>query len=135
MNAPMRTEREYQELSSRLLDVLIRAGMLLAIVLLCYRIFSPFLTLMVWALILAVAIYPLHKSLARRVGGKQWLSATVITIIGAVVIVVPSALLLSSLGDSVQSFVHSIQDNSLQVPAPRPGVAEWPLVGKKIYGW
>jgi predicted PurR-regulated permease PerM len=35
----------------------------------------------------------------------------------------------------VQSFVQSVQNNTLQVPAPRPGVAEWPLVGKKIYGW
>src|SRR5262245_5455552 len=134
MSAPMRTERDYEELSSRLLDVLIRAGMLLAIVLLCYRIFSPFLTLMVWAVILAVAIYPLHRWLARHMGGKQGLSATVITIIGAIVIVVPSALLLSSLGDSVHGFVQSIENNTLQVPAPRPGVAEWPLVGKKIYG-
>jgi predicted PurR-regulated permease PerM len=122
-------------MSSLLLDVLIRAGLILAIVILCYRIFSPFLTLMVWALILAVAIYPLHQSLARRMGGKQGMAATVISIIGAIVIVVPSALLLSSLGDSVQSFVQSVQNNTLQVPAPRPGVAEWPLVGKKIYGW
>jgi predicted PurR-regulated permease PerM len=135
MNAPLRTDRDYEELSSRLLDVLIRAGLILAIVLLCYRIFSPFLTLMVWALILAVAIYPLHQSLARRMGGKQGLTATVITVIGAIVIVVPSALLLSSLGDSVQSFVHGIQNHTLQVPAPRPGVAEWPLVGKTIHGW
>jgi predicted PurR-regulated permease PerM len=135
MNAPLRTERDYEELSSRLLDVLIRAGMILVIVLLCYRIFSPFLTLMVWALILAVAIYPLHQSLARRMGGKQGWTATVITIIGAVVIVVPSALLLNSLGDSVHTLVHNIQNNTLQVPAPGPGVAEWPLVGKTIHGW
>jgi predicted PurR-regulated permease PerM len=134
MNTPLRTERDYEELSSRLLDVLIRAGMILVIVLLCYRIFSPFLTLMVWALILAVAIYPLHQSLARRMGGRQGLTATVITIIGAIVIVVPSALLLSSLADSVHGLIDNIQNNTLQVPAPRPGVAEWPLVGRKIYG-
>ena len=76
MNAPL---PDYEELSSRMLDVLIRAGLILAIVLLCYRIFSPFLTLMVWALILAVAIYPLHQSLARRLGEKQGLSATIIS--------------------------------------------------------
>jgi predicted PurR-regulated permease PerM len=132
MNAPL---PEYEELSSRLLDVLIRAGLILAIVLLCYRIFSPFLTLMVWALILAVAIYPLHQSLARRMGEKQGLAATVISIIGAIVIVAPSAVLLSSLADSVQSFVQGIQNNTLQIPPPRPGVAEWPLVGRKIYAW
>jgi predicted PurR-regulated permease PerM len=132
MNAP---SPDYEELSSRMLDVLIRAGLILAIVLLCYRIFSPFLTLMVWALILAVAIYPLHQSLARRLGEKQGLSATIISIIGAIVIVVPSALLLSSLADSVQGFIQSVRDNTLQVPPPRPGVAEWPLVGRKLHVW
>ena len=132
MNAPL---PDYEELSSRMLDVLIRAGLILAIVLLCYRIFSPFLTLMVWALILAVAIYPLHQSLARRLGGKQGLSATIISIISAIVIVVPSALLLSSLADSVQSFIHSIQNNTLEIPPPRPGVAELPVIGRKLHAW
>jgi predicted PurR-regulated permease PerM len=135
VNAPLRTERDYEELSSRLLDVLIRAGMILAIVMLCYRIFSPFLTLMVWALILAVAIYPLHRSLARRLGDRQGLTATLIALLGSVLIVVPTAMLLGSLGDSVRELVHAMQNNTLQIPAPRPGVAEWPLVGKKIYGY
>jgi predicted PurR-regulated permease PerM len=131
MNATPQSDRDYE---SRLLDVLIRAGMILAIVLLCYRIFAPFLSLMVWALILAVAIYPLHRWLVRRLGGRHGLTATLISIVGAVVIVVPAALLLSSLGDSVRDLVHGVQNNTLQIPAPRPGVAEWPLVGKKIYG-
>jgi len=135
VNAPLRTERDYDELCSRLLDVLIRAGMIVAIVMLCYRIFSPFLTLMVWALILAVAIYPLQRSLARRFGNRQGLAATVIALIGSVVIVVPTAMLLGSLGDSVRELVHALQNNTLQIPAPRPGVAEWPLVGEKIYGY
>ena len=52
--------------TSGLLDVLIRAGLILALVMLCYQVFSPFLTLMVWALILAVALYPLHQYLAEQ---------------------------------------------------------------------
>jgi predicted PurR-regulated permease PerM len=50
-----------------------------------------------------------------------------------VLIVAPSALLLGSLADSVQEFVQGVQDNTLQIPAPRPGVEEWPVVGKKVY--
>jgi hypothetical protein len=61
-----------------LLEVLIRAGLILAMVLLCYRVFSPFLTLMVWALILAVTLYPLHQALANRIGGRQGLAATLL---------------------------------------------------------
>ena len=43
-------------LSRRLLDVFIRAGLVLALVLLCYKIFSPFMSMMLWALILAITI-------------------------------------------------------------------------------
>ena len=46
--------------------MLIRAGLILALVMLCYQVFSPFLVLMVWALILAVTLYPLHQAAGRQ---------------------------------------------------------------------
>ena len=122
-------------LSRRLLDVLIRAGLILAMAVLCYQIFSPFLALMVWALILAVTLYPAHQKLARRLGDKQGLAATVLVLIGLVLIGVPTGLLMFELGDSVHQFVGSVRDHTLQVPAPSPGVAEWPIVGKKVFGF
>ena len=64
MNDPKPTELSNPGLERRLLDVLIRAGLILALAMLCYRIFSPFLVLMVWALILAITLYPLHQALA-----------------------------------------------------------------------
>jgi predicted PurR-regulated permease PerM len=119
--------------SSRLLDVLIRAGLIGALVVLCYRVFSPFLTLMVWSIILAVTMYPLHQWLARRVRGKQWLASVILVIIAVLLIIVPTALLMNSFADSVRSFIDAVQHNTLVIPAPREGVAGWPIVGKKIY--
>ena len=134
MNLPSQPDREFeQRLASPLLEVLIRAGLILAMVLLCYRVFSPFLILMTWALILAVTLYPLHQSLAGRIGGKQGLAATLLVIIGVALIVAPTAMLMSSLGDSVYQLVNDVQNNSLKIPAPRPGVEEWPDVGKQIH--
>ena len=54
--------------STLLLDVLIRAALVLALAMLCYQVFSPFLSLMTWAVILAVTLYPLHQSVAARIG-------------------------------------------------------------------
>jgi predicted PurR-regulated permease PerM len=122
-----------QRVASSLMDVLIRAGLILVMAMLCYQIFSPFLTLMVWALILAVTIYPLHQALARKVGGKQGLAATLLVVVGVVLIVAPTAMLMSSLGDSVHQLVNDVQNNSLKIPAPRPSVEAWPVVGKKIH--
>src|SRR5215471_12503718 len=134
MNIPSQPDQELdQRLAALLLEVLIRAGLLLAMVVLCYKVLSPFLTLMVWALILAVTLYPLHQSLASKLGGKQGLAATLLVVVGIVLIVVPTAMLLSSLGDSVRQLVHDVQNNTLEIPAPRPGVEAWPVVGKKLY--
>jgi len=120
MNMPSQSDRELeQRVASPLLDVLIRAGLILALAMLCYRVFSPFLTLMIWALILAVTIYPLHQSLANKIGGKQGLAATLLVVVGILLIVTPTALLMSSLGDSVHHLVNDVQQNSLQIPTPR----------------
>ena len=56
-------------------------------------------------------------------------------LLGVVLIIVPTAALMNSLGDSVQQLVHDVQDNTLQVPPPRAGVAQWPLVGEKVYAF
>ena len=122
-----------KRLARLLLDVLIRAGLVLALVMLCYRVFSPFLVLMVWALILAVTLYPFHQWLATRMGGRTGWAATLITVLGVALIVAPTAVLLSSIGDSVHRLIDGVQQNTLQIPPPRPGVAAWPVVGPKVH--
>ena len=42
--------------SSNLLDVMIRGALILALAVLCYQVFSPFLSLMAWSIILAVTM-------------------------------------------------------------------------------
>ena len=124
-----------KRLSARLLDVLIRAGLVLAMTMLCYRIFAPFLPLMLWALILAVTMYPIHRQLARRLGGKQGLASTLLVLVSIVLIVAPSSVLISSLGDSTYELFNNVKNNTLQIPAPSPGVADWPIVGKKVHSY
>lgn len=116
-----------------MLDVFIRAGLILGLAMLCYRVFSPFLILMVWALILAVTIYPLHQYLAGKIGGRQGLAATLLVVVGVFLIVTPTAMLMSSLGDSADDLIYGVQNNSLQISPPRPGVEGWPIVGKQIH--
>ena len=129
---PPDEERRY---SSRLLDVLIRAGFIAVLAALCYIVFAPFLTLMVWAVILAVTLYPLHRALARRIGGRQGLTATIVVIAGCLLIIAPTALLLNSFGSSLNDLVHAVRDNTLVVPPPRDRIKDWPIIGEKIYGF
>ncbi|MBN8448089.1 MAG: AI-2E family transporter [Candidatus Accumulibacter sp.] len=134
MTASREPDHELEDrLARRLLDVFIRAGLVVALVLLCYRIFSPFMTMMLWALILAITIYPLHQMLAARIGGKQGLASTLIVLLAVAVIITPTVMLGSQFADSVHDLVKGVRDNTLQVPAPSDKVASWPVVGKRVH--
>src|SRR5262245_2710980 len=122
-----------QRVSSRLLDVLIRAGLIGVLAVLCYVVFAPFLTLMVWAIILAVTLYPLNESLAHRIGGRPGLAATIVVVGGVLLIITPAALLMNSFGSSIRDLVDAVQHNTLAIPAPREGIRRWPIVGAKLY--
>ena len=72
----------------------------------CFKIISPFLTIVVWGLIISVAVYPAHVSLAQRIGGREKLSATVIILIGLAIIIVPTWMLADS-SESVEQLADS----------------------------
>jgi predicted PurR-regulated permease PerM len=134
MSQPWQPDDEFeQRASSRLLDVLIRAGLIGILAVLCYVVFAPFMTLMAWAIILAVTLYPLHRALARRLGRRNGLATTIVVLGGLLLIVTPSALLVNSFGSSIYDFVRAVQQNTLDIPAPREGIKEWPIAGNKIY--
>jgi predicted PurR-regulated permease PerM len=132
MNGP--SPADDATVTSRLLDLFIRAGVIGLLAALCFVVFAPFLTLLVWAVVLAVVLYPAEEWLARRMKGRHGLASTVIVVAGVLLIVVPSAVLMSSFGSSLQSLVEAVRNNTLQIPAPAASVQGWPLVGKKIYG-
>src|SRR5687768_17070532 len=119
--------------SSDLTETLIRVGLIAFLAFLCARVFAPFASLMIWGLILAVALEPLNARLARRLGGRRGLAATVLTLAGLALLGVPTVMLGSSFATHVQDVATAAHDGELHLPAPAPGVAEWPIVGKKVH--
>ena len=113
-----------QDLVVRLRDGVIRLVLGLGLALLCYRFFAPFIGLMAWGLILAVTLYPAQQLIARRVGGRQGLAATLLVVLGLVLVVAPSSVLVGSLGDSVQTSVQDVKAGKLAIPAPGESVAK-----------
>jgi predicted PurR-regulated permease PerM len=115
------------------MDLLIRVGLIAFVTILCARIFAPFTGLLLWALILAVALYPLQRRLAGRLGGRQGWSATLIVIAGLLLIGVPTVMLGSSFASRIHDVYTAFENNEIVIKAPSAGVADWPLVGKKVY--
>lgn len=119
--------------SSDLLDLMIRAGLVVFFVIMCVRVFAPFAGLMLWALILAVALYPLQRRLAKRLGGRQGRAATLLVLAGLLLIGLPTVMLGSSFAGHVHDVYSAFRDNQVTIPPPAESVAGWPLIGERIY--
>ncbi len=122
-----------QQLPEPLLDVLIRAGLIALLATYCYLFFHPFLELMLWSVILAVMLYPLHCRLRGHLGHSDGRTATLITVAAIVILLAPTYLLLISLLDSVQAGIETVKSGSLQVPPAPDSVAGWPLIGPGLH--
>ncbi|NBA97620.1 AI-2E family transporter [Pseudomonas sp. R5(2019)] len=120
--------------SRGLLDVLIRAGLIVVLVLFCFEIFRPFRDLLLWSLILAIALYPLQGRLKGMLGYKDGLIATLIVLISIGILLVPIYLLGTSIVDSVEHVIGVVKSDSFQIAPPADSVADWPLVGKRLHG-
>lgn len=127
------TPANEKALSHGLLDVLIRAGLIAVLVVACWQVFHPFLDLMIWAVILAVTLYPLHVRFKRRLGNKDGRAATLLVLISIALIMVPVYLLGLSLAASVGDAVELARSGRIHVPPPADSVAEWPLIGKRVH--
>jgi predicted PurR-regulated permease PerM len=124
-----------KSVSQGLLDVLIRAGLIAVLVIICWRVFHPFMDLMLWSLILAVTLYPLHRRWKRKWGFKDGRIATIIVVLAIAVLLVPVYLLGVSLAASVETALATVRGGGLHVPPPSDAVASWPLIGKPLHGY
>lgn len=99
----------------------------------CFQIVRPFAAVVVWGVIISVSLYPLHQSLTERLGGREKTSATLITLLGIAVIVVPAWLLADSTFGALKYIGESAESGSITIPPPDESVKEWPLIGDDVY--
>lgn len=118
---------------ARFMDMLIKFSLLLALASFCFTIFTPFMNLMLWALILAVTLYPLQQNMVKRLNLTQGKASTLLALLGILVLVVPTIFIVSSMGDSVSNLVEQISQNTLEIPEPSQKIASIPLIGAKVY--
>ncbi|GAB5413198.1 MAG: AI-2E family transporter [Congregibacter sp.] len=121
-------------LSRDLLDFCIRLGFIVLAVVACEKIFAPFIPIMLWGLILAIALYPLFAMLRSRTGFSEGRTATVLVLLGILLIGVPSVMLGSSFAAHIFEVIGDFDAQSFTLPAPREGLREWPLLGERLYG-
>jgi len=77
---------------------------------LLYQILLPFLSSIIWAILLAMVFYPLFQKLQRILKKRGVISALIMTLLVFIVIVLPFTLLLASLASEVVDIYHRAEE-------------------------
>lgn len=120
-------------LSKDLSETLIRLGLVAFLLVVSWRVFQPFAQLVLWALILAVSLDPIHRQFAARLGDRQGLSATILVVACLVLLGVPITLLGESVFGTVKGAHTALETGAIVIEQPDPGVADWPIIGERVY--
>jgi predicted PurR-regulated permease PerM len=120
-------------LSRDLTDTIIRVGLIVILAVACMKVMEPFMPLMLWALVLAIALYPLQRAVSRRLGGRQGPAATLIVLTSVLLIGTPTVLLGGSFARHVHDAYTRFETESIELRKPNPAIAEWPIVGPRLY--
>ena len=99
----------------------------------CYFILAPFITLMVWASVLAITLFPLQKIIANKLRGRKGWAATIITVLMLVILIAPAVWLLLSTVKEVRELAQLYRVGQFNIPPPPDNVKGWPLIGTKVF--
>jgi len=122
-----------QFLPEDMLDVLVKVGLIAMMVVVCFRIFAPFMNLLLWGLILGVALYPLQQKIAGGPEGNQGRSATLLVLGILLLLGAPTVMIASSFATHIYDLVDAFRTNQVSVPIPAESVAGWPIIGERLY--
>jgi predicted PurR-regulated permease PerM len=117
---------------NRALEASIHIGLAFLLVAACLMILLPFVPLIAWGIIIAVAVYPTFRKLQGLLGGRGGLAALLYTLIFLAVLIIPTVLLARSMIDGLQALAAHLKDETLTIPPPPAGVETWPIIGRPL---
>lgn len=113
------------------------SGLALILAAACLLILVPFVSLITWGIIIAVAAYPSFRKLQTVLRTGEVLPALVCTLVLLAVLIVPVILLAQSLVEGVHVVTAHLKNGSRIIPPPPLSIDTWPIIGaplKKVWG-
>jgi predicted PurR-regulated permease PerM len=115
-----------------IVDVIIRLGLLLLLLFWCFDILKPFILILIWAVVIAIASYPIYEFFVKYFRGRTFFAAIILTLLLLSIIIIPSGMILYSLYEGVDHFQEMFSLGQPLIPAPGGSTANWPSFAQPI---
>lgn len=115
------------------LENLLTIAALVLIVSGCFLVLAPFLSALLWAVIVTFSTWGLYQRIHRAVGNRPTVAALIMTLTLAAVLVVPVAVVTVKLGDNARNLTTAVTTAVQQgVPVPPAWLPRLPIVGPRL---
>lgn len=121
------------QLTGPFIETAIRLGALAILLYWTLILVRPFISIVIWSVVLAVALYPVFEWTALRLGGRRRLAAFLVTILSLLIVIGPATWLALGLIESLRTIYERLDVSNLAIPPPSQTVKGWPLIGDPIY--
>jgi predicted PurR-regulated permease PerM len=119
--------------SQQRIEQIVVIALLVVLAVGCLTVLRPFLSALLWALILSFSSWPLYAWLVRRLNGRRSLAAFLMTLLVAAVFILPLAAAGAGLADSVAKVGSMVAVLLRQgPPGPPVWVAQLPIIGPQV---
>ena len=120
-------------LTATWVELAIRLGVLGLLLFFSFTLIRPFITMVVWSVVLTVALYPVYDRMVGWLGGRRRLAALLLTLFNLLIVIGPATWLTLGLIDSVRNMSEHLDLSALALPPPPIAVKTWPVFGNSIY--
>lgn len=126
---------EAKERTFRYAEHVLGVGLLGLLLLGCFVVVRPFISVILWSAILCYATWPACEWLVRHLNGRRALAASVMTLALAVLVALPVALVGSSLASSVEHLLDVVRRlNTEGLPSSPSWLSTLPFAGEFLEG-
>jgi predicted PurR-regulated permease PerM len=124
--------QEREEFVGNALEAVIRIGVLLVLVGWCFDIMRPFVSIIVWGIVIAIGSHGLYDSINDKIGKRRNLSAVIFAVFMLAMLIIPVWALSGTMVEGGTNLAKAIESGAIKIPPPPPGVADWWFIGEPI---
>lgn len=99
----------------------------------CFTLMLPFFMPLIWAIILAIAFYPLFNFVQKILKGRKTLAAILIITVIVALMLLPVVYFLNAATANFMELKDSFDQGTLKITPPAQKIKEWPVIGKSVY--
>jgi predicted PurR-regulated permease PerM len=116
----------------KIVDTIIRITVLFLLLGWCFAILRPFVLILIWAAVIAIALYPLYLIFLKLFRQSRAWASVVLTLLMLSILIVPTWLLTQSVFEEVSHLRALNQQGQLIIPPPGENTKSWPSITKPI---